>query len=62
MYATELHKISSNTVEYYSMLEIRDLLSLLCAAFKQPQYRVDKQRNILLDEKKDENDDSKAAT
>lgn len=60
MYATGLHEVGSSAVEHYSMLEIRDLFTLLCAAFNQPQYRVDKQLNILLDEKKDEEDDSKA--
>lgn len=29
------------------MLEIRDLFMLLCAAFNQPRYHVDKQLNVL---------------
>lgn len=29
------------------MLEIRDLFMLLCAAFNQPRYRVDKQLKVL---------------
>lgn len=60
MYATGLHEIGSSAVEHYSMLEIRDLFTLLCAAFNQPQYRVDKQLNILLDEKNKEDDGSTA--
>lgn len=60
MYATGLHEVGSSAVEHYSMLEIRDLFTLLCAAFNQPQYRVDKQLNILLDEKNEEDDGSKA--
>ncbi len=59
MYATGPHEVGSSAVEHYSMLEIRDLFTLLCAAFNQPQYRVDKQLNILLDEKKVKVDDSK---
>lgn len=60
MYATGLHEVGSSAVEHYSMLEIRDLFTLLCAAFNQPQYRVDKQLNILLDEKNKEDDGSTA--
>ncbi len=60
MYATGLHEVGSSEVEHYSMLEIRDLFTLLCAAFNQPQYRVDKQLNILLDEKNEEDDGSTA--
>jgi len=36
--------------EHYSMLEIRDLFMLLCAAFNQLRYRVDKQLNVLPEE------------
>lgn len=50
MYATGLHKVGSSAVEHYSMLEIRDLFMLLCAAFNQPRYRVDKQLNVLPEE------------
>lgn len=59
MYATGLHEVGSSAVGHYSMLEIRDLFTLLCAAFNQPQYRVDKQLNILLDEKNKEDEGSK---
>lgn len=49
MYATGLHEVDSSAVEHYSMLEIRDLFMLLCAAFNQPRYRVGKQLNVLTD-------------
>jgi hypothetical protein len=35
------------------MLELHDLFVLLCAAFNQPQYRVDKQLNVLPEEAPD---------
>ena len=50
MYATGLHEVGSSAVEHYSMLEIRDLFMLLCAAFNQPRYQVDKQLNVLPEE------------
>ena len=59
MYATGLHEVGISAVGHYSMLEIRDLFTLLCAVFNQPQYRVDKQLNILLDEKNKEDEGSK---
>ena len=49
MYATGLHEVGSSAVEHYSMLDIRDLFMLLCAAFNQPRYRVDRQLNVLTD-------------
>ena len=51
-YATGLPEVGSSAVEHYYMLDIRDLFTLLCGAFNQPQYRIDKQLNIILDEKK----------
>lgn len=50
MYATGLHEVGSSAVEHYPMPEIRDLFMLLCAAFNQPRYRVDKQLNVLPEE------------
>lgn len=50
MYATGLHEVGSSAVEHYSMLELHDLFVLLCAAFNQPQYRADKQLNVLPEE------------
>ena len=47
MYATGLHEVGSSAVDHYSMLEIKDLFVLLCVAFNQPQYRVDKNLNIM---------------
>ena len=49
IYATGLHEVGSSAVEHYSMLDIRDLFMLLCAAFNQPRYRVDRQLNVLTD-------------
>ncbi len=42
MYATGLHEAGSSAVEHYSKLEIKDLFVLMCVAFNQPQYKVDK--------------------
>lgn len=50
MYATGLHEIGSSAVEHYSKLEIKDLFVLLCLAFNQPQYKVDKDLNVIEDE------------
>ncbi|WP_304408190.1 hypothetical protein [Bacteroides acidifaciens] len=47
MYATGLHEIGSSAVDHYSMLEIKDLFTLLCVAFNQPQYRVDKDLDVI---------------
>ena len=49
LYATGLHEVGSSAVEHYPMPEIRDLFMLLCAAFNQPRYRIDKQQNALTD-------------
>lgn len=48
MYATGLHEVGSSVVEHYSMLEINDLFMLLCVAFNQTRYRVDKRLNVIL--------------
>lgn len=50
MYATGLHEIGSSAVEHYSKLEIKDLFVLLSLAFNQPQYKVDKDLNVISDE------------
>lgn len=47
MYATGHHSIGSSAVGHYSVLEIRDLFILLCAAFRQPQFRVDSNLNVI---------------
>lgn len=50
MYATGLHEAGSSAVEHYSKLQLQDLFVLLCLAFNQPQYRVDKELNVISDE------------
>ena len=47
MYATGLHEAGSSAVEHYSKLEIKDLFVLMCVAFNQPQYKVDKDLNVI---------------
>ena len=47
MYATGLHEIGSSAVGHYSKLQIQDLFVLLCLAFNQPQYKVDKDLNVI---------------
>lgn len=46
MYAAGLHKKGSTAVERYTMLELKDHFTLMCAAFDQPLYHVDKDLNI----------------
>lgn len=47
MYAAGLHTVGSRAVNHYTALEVRDLFVLLCVAFDQPQYRVDKDLNVI---------------
>lgn len=47
MYATGLHEVGSAAVGHYSKLQIRDLFKLLCIAFGQREFHVDKNLNIL---------------
>ncbi|MCM1453570.1 MAG: hypothetical protein NC193_03430 [bacterium] len=47
MYATGLHEVGSSAVGHYSKLQIQDLFVLLCLAFNQPQYKVDKDLNVI---------------
>lgn len=47
MYAAGLHKDGSDAVERYTKLDIRDRFILMCAAFNQPLYKVDKDLNII---------------
>lgn len=47
MYATGLHEAGSEAVGHYSKLQLQDLFQLLCLAFSQPQYRVDRSLNII---------------
>lgn len=46
MYASGLHKQGSKAVEHYSALELKDRFILLCAAFNQPQYKVNEDLEI----------------
>lgn len=48
--ATGLHEAGSSAVEHYFKLEIKDLFILMCVAFNQLQYRVDKDLNVISDE------------
>ncbi len=45
MYAAGLHKEGSEAVERYTKLELKDRFILMCAAFKQPDYKVDENLN-----------------
>ena len=47
MYATRLHEIVCSVVGHYSKLQIQDLFVLMCVAFNQPQYKVDKDLNVI---------------
>lgn len=47
MYAAGLHKKGSTAVERYTMLELKDHFTLMCAAFDQPLYKVDKNLNVI---------------
>lgn len=47
MYATGLHVAGSEAVGHYSKLQLQDLFQLLCLAYGQPQYRVDKSLNVI---------------
>lgn len=49
MYAAGLHKVGSKAVERYTMLELEDQFKLMCAAFGQPIYKVDKELNVIPD-------------
>ncbi|MCM1138768.1 MAG: hypothetical protein NC453_09395 [Muribaculum sp.] len=47
MYATGLHEAGSSAVEHYTKLQLNDLFILLSLAFNQPQYKVDKDLNVI---------------
>ena len=47
IYAAGRHKDGSDAVERYTKLDIRDRFILMCAAFNQPLYKVDKDLNII---------------
>ena len=47
MYAAGLHKEGSSAVKRYTKLEMKDHFTLMCAAFDQPMYKVDKGLNVI---------------
>lgn len=47
MFAAGLHKIGSNAVTRYTNMELADTFRLMCAAFGQEEYHVDKDLNII---------------
>ena len=47
LYAAGLHKEGSDAVERYTKLDIKDRFVLMCAAFKQPMYKVDENLNVI---------------
>lgn len=46
-YASGLHKVGSDAVGHYTSMTLQDRFVLACAAFNQPQYRVDENLNII---------------
>lgn len=53
-YAAGLHSEGSDAVNRYTHLELRDRFVLMCAAFDQPQYKVDNDLEMIKEEKDDE--------
>lgn len=53
-YAAGLHSEGSDAVNRYTHLELRDRFVLMCAAFDQPQYKVDNNLEMIKEEKDDE--------
>lgn len=47
MYAAGLHKEGSEAVNRYTKMEMKDRFTLMCVAFDQPIYKVDKELNII---------------
>lgn len=47
MYAAGLHKEGSKAVNRYTRMEMKDHFTLMCVAFEQPIYKVDKELNII---------------
>ena len=47
LYAAGLHKAGSKAVNHYTALELKDRFVLMCTAFDQEPYKVDKDLNIL---------------
>lgn len=49
-YAAGLHREGSDAVNRYTNLELRDRFVLMCAAFGQPQYKVDNNLEMIKEE------------
>lgn len=47
MYISGHHKEGSNAVKHYSSLSLKDRFILMCAAYEQPLYKVDKKLNVI---------------
>ncbi len=47
LYASGLHHVGSNAVHHYTENELQDRFALMCVAFGQPLYKVDKDLNII---------------
>ncbi len=47
LYASGLHSRGSNAVHHYTQNELRDRFALMCVAFGQPIYKVDKDLNVV---------------
>lgn len=47
LYAAGLHRIGSDAVNRYTKLELSDKFKLMCFAFGQPEYKVDKLLNVI---------------
>lgn len=47
LYAAGLHRIGSDAVNRYTKLELSDKFKLMCFAFGQPEYKVDKMLNVI---------------
>lgn len=50
-YISGLHKVGSEAIHRYTMLELGDIFALMCVAFTQPLYKVDKDLNVIEDSK-----------
>ncbi len=51
LYASGLHKVGSPAVHHYTSLQLADRFMLMCAAYDQPVYHVDKDLNVISGEK-----------
>jgi len=47
LYAAGLHRQGSKAVQRYTMLELKDRFALMCVAFGEEQYKVDKELEYL---------------